>query len=96
MKQISTAKGFWYKISCVFALLMMQAYAFAQDADPKVSVDGNDEGNWLGDNWLWVIGVIVLLLIIIFFMRGSTNKHTVVIKDNYGNLQRTTTEETQA
>jgi hypothetical protein len=74
-------------------LLLMQVSAFAQE---KVEVNGNDVGTWFKNNWMWIGGVVILLLLILLFSGGKNRrKSTTIVKDNYGDVKRVTTTETE-
>jgi hypothetical protein len=88
MKQLTKSFG----IKAFFSTLVLALYqlvAMAQDA-PKVEVNGNDVGTWIGQNWIWIVGIIVLLIIILLASSGRSrsSKSTTVRRDIDG---RTTT-----
>lgn len=88
MKQLT--KGFGIKaFFTTLVLAFFQLIAMAQES-PKVEVNGNDVGTWIGQNWLWVVGIIALLIIILIASggRSRSSKTTTVRRDLDG---RTTT-----
>ncbi len=55
-------------------LLTLQITSLAQT---KVEVNDHDVGSWIGRNWMWVVGIIVLLIILLLFTgRGRKDKTT--------------------
>lgn len=73
-------------------LLFLQLQSFAQDA-PKVEVNGTDVGSWIGRNWMWIAGA-VLLLVILMIPKGSSRKTTsTTIRKDDGYTTKTTTVE---
>lgn len=72
-------------------LSLMQIALYAQEA-PEVKVNNTDVGTWIGDNWMWVVGIIVLLLILLLASGGSrASKTTTVRRDNDGRVTTITT-----
>ena len=72
-------------------LSLMQIALYAQEA-PEVQVNNTDVGTWIGDNWIWVVGIIVLLLILLLASGGSrASKTTTVRRDNDGRVTTVTT-----
>lgn len=72
-------------------LSLMQIALYAQEA-PEVKVNNTDVGTWIGDNWMWVVGIIVLLLILLLASGGSrASKTTTVRRDNDGRVTTVTT-----
>ncbi|CAN5596493.1 hypothetical protein BH10BAC2_BH10BAC2_31960 [soil metagenome] len=89
MKQLTRS----FNVKALFATIVLAFYqlvAIAQDAAPKIEVNDTDVGSWIGHNWMWVIGVIVLLLIILMAGGKSRNTKTTTIRRD-GDIGRTTT-----
>lgn len=87
MKQLTNSfsiKAFFATI----ALAFYQVVAMAQES-PKVEVNGNDVGTWIGQNWIWIVGIIVLLIVILLASgKSRSSKTTTVRRDLDG--ERTT------
>ena len=84
-----------FSIKAFFASIVLAFYqlsAIAQES-PKVEVNGNDVGSWIGQNWIWVVGIIALLIIILIASSGKsrTTKTTTVRKDLDGRTTTVTT-----
>ena len=70
------------------------------NAQEKIKIDKEEIGTWFENNWLWVVGGLVLLVLLIaLFSRGrtafrnGTRKTTTVVKDEQGRTQSVTTTE---
>ena len=88
MKQLT--KRVAVVLSTLF-LSLMQIALYAQET-PEVKVNNTDVGTWIGDNWIWVVGIIVLLLILLLASGGSrASKTTTVRRDNDGRVTTVTT-----
>ena len=78
-----------------FALTWMSAISQAQD---KIVIDKEETASWFQDNWMWVVGAIVLIILIAALSGSSRSKRKVVTtttQDDYGNVRKVTTEETE-
>jgi uncharacterized membrane protein len=87
-------------IFAVLVLTLTQTITFAQETSgggttstTKVEITA-DTGNWFGDNWLWVVGVIVFIILLFALMGGSrSSRRTTVVREDApaGRVTRTTT-----
>ena len=73
-------------------LLLFQFIAFAQQS-PDVKVNNTDVGTWIGQNWIWIVGIIVVLLIILLVSSGRRHqsKTTTIRRDIDGRTTTVTT-----
>ncbi len=83
--------GLTLLMSCLSTLL------YAQDS---IVIDKEEATSWFQQNWMWVVGAVVLIILIAALSGGGSRdrkkiKTTTVSKDNYGNVNRVTTEETE-
>ena len=83
----------------MFLLLSLSLLSFpvlAQDSD-KIVVDKQEVGNWFQQNWMWVVGGVVLIILIAAMSSGrNKSRSTTVVKDMYGNTKRVTTTEIES
>ena len=91
MKQLIKSSG----IKAFFATIVFSLYqlvAMAQES-PKVEVNGNDVGSWIGQNWMWIVGIIILLIIILIASGGKSrsSKTTTIRRDLDGRTTTVTT-----
>jgi uncharacterized membrane protein len=69
------------------------AVAFAQD---KIVIDKGQAESWLMRNWIWVaLGVLVLLILLFSGSSARRRRTTTITKDDYGNVRKVTTTETE-
>ncbi|MBG9378333.1 hypothetical protein I5907_18995 [Panacibacter sp. DH6] len=89
MKQLTKSAAI---IFSTFFLSLIQLALYAQEA-PEVKVNNTDVGTWIGQNWIWVVGVVVLLLILLLASGGRSraSKTTTVRRDNDGRITTVTT-----
>ncbi|MEO8405682.1 MAG: hypothetical protein ABI480_13835 [Chitinophagaceae bacterium] len=75
----------------VMMLIAIPTVVMAQD---HITIDKSEVKTWLQQNWIWVaLGVLVLLIIIISTSSNrSRRRSTTVVKDDFGNVRRVTTE----
>jgi hypothetical protein len=77
-------------VFALIALLSMQN-AFAQE---KVNVNGHDVGSWVGNHWLWIAGVIIVLILLLSFSGGSSKRRSTKIeRDATGQVRNVVTSE---
>ncbi|RYY24638.1 MAG: hypothetical protein EOO04_12765 [Chitinophagaceae bacterium] len=76
----------------IFVSMVISNPVFAQET---VEINGQDVGSWFENNWIWVVGgVLLLILIIALASRGSrSRKTTTIVKDTAGNVKSVTTTE---
>lgn len=76
----------------IFVSMIISSPVFAQET---VEINGQDVGSWFENNWIWVVGgVLLLILIIALTSRGSrSRKTTTIVKDTAGNVKSVTTTE---
>jgi hypothetical protein len=91
MKQLIKSSG----IKTFFAIIVLTLYqfiAFAQNS-PEVKVNNTDVGTWIGQNWIWVVGIIALLIIILLASSGRSrrSKTTTIRRDIDGRTTTVTT-----
>ena len=91
MKQLIKNMPFKGILATIF-FSVVQLSVFAQD---KIEIDKKEVGNWFQQNWMWVVGGVILLLIIVLSGSRSRTKSrsTTIVKDEYGNTKRVTTTE---
>lgn len=90
-------------VFAVLALVFVQATSFAQEttgsggstSTTQVEITA-DTGNWFGNNWLWVVGVIVFIILLVALMSGGSrsSRRTTVVREDTGTggrVTRTTT-----
>jgi hypothetical protein len=70
------------------------------NAQEKIDINKGEIMTWLENNWLWVVGGVILLILLIAlssrgrrFGRNGTRKTTTVVKDEAGRTQSVTTTE---
>jgi ribose/xylose/arabinose/galactoside ABC-type transport system permease subunit len=89
MKQLIKSLGF----KALFTSIMILTYQFSQAQEsPKVEVNNTDVGTWIGQNWLWVVGIIALLIIILIASGGKRTSKTTTIRRDDGRITTVTTE----
>ena len=89
MKQLIKGSG----LKTLFAGIMILIYQFSQAQEsPKVEVNNTDVGTWIGQNWLWVVGIIALLIIILIASGGKRTSKTTTIRRDDGRVTTVTTE----
>ncbi|QEC70019.1 hypothetical protein FRZ67_22955 [Panacibacter ginsenosidivorans] len=89
MKQLIKGSGF----KALFTSIMILIYQFTQAQEsPKVEVNNTDVGTWIGQNWIWVVGIIALLIIILIASGGKRSSKTTTIRRDDGKTTTITTE----
>jgi len=92
MKKNIVSNGFRFVVAFTLLFFLPTIALWSQQ---RVEIDGADVGSWFERNWMWVVGVGILLLILAFAGRSSRRKRTTttVIKDDLGNVKSVTTTE---
>lgn len=86
-------------LTAMLVLTFLQVTTYAQETTgggttSKTEVEITaDTGNWFGDNWLWVVGVIVFIILLVALLGGGSRRRTTVIREDTGTgrVSRTTT-----
>lgn len=82
-------------LTAIFSLFLL-AVANAQDS---LVVDKEEAVSWLSKNWMWIAGAVVLIILIAALSGSSSRKSkkitTTTLSDDYGNVKKVTTEETE-
>jgi hypothetical protein len=80
-------------LKALFTSTLLLIYQFSQAQEsPKVEVNNTDVGTWIGQNWLWVVGIIVLLIIILIATGGKRTSKITTIRRDDGRTTTVTTE----
>ena len=97
MKQLTKSFG----VKAMITTAMLCFYSIVSWAQENtVTIDKQEVESWFSQNWMWVVGgVVVLILLIALFSRerrisrNGTRKTTTVVKDDLGRTQSVTTTE---
>ena len=90
MKQLIKNLSF----KALFTSIMIFIYQLLQAQEsPKVEVNNTDVGTWIGQNWIWVVGIIALLIIILIASGGKrrSSKTTTIRRNIDGSTTTVTT-----
>jgi hypothetical protein len=74
MKQL--LKSATYKVSMIYALLMIQLVSWAQEnnggSETTVKVTkSNETQTWYTIPWVWAIGAVLLIILLMLLFRGN-------------------------
>lgn len=72
-------------------LLVCSFQIMAISQSTKVAINGNDVGTWFGQNWGWVISIIIFLLVFLLLGNGnsSTIQKTTILRNSKGEVTQT-------
>ncbi len=75
------------KLFVFSASFLLAIAAFAQEK--TITVDTGEAGGWLSNNWMWLVGGLILL-IIIFSVGSSRTRRTTTTRDHSDGTSTTT------
>lgn len=95
MKSISNSLKLFY---LTVVLTFIQVLTYAQETSgggststTKVEISA-DTGNWFGNNWIWVVGVIVFIILLFALIGGgSSSRRTTIVREDLGTGRTTRT-----
>lgn len=78
-------------LRAALAVLFINLFALAAMAQESVTIETEEAGSWLSENWMWVAGGVLLLIILLAAGSSRSRRTTTVREDPAGRTTSTTT-----